>query len=328
MVLSRKQRTFRQYDVFNGDADGICGLHQLRLVDPVPDADLITGVKRDITLLSRIEEVKNSSIAVFDVSMHSNITSLEHLLAAGNDILYIDHHFPGEIPKASNLRYHINPDPDQCTSLIVDSLLGGEFRLWALCGAFGDNLDKIANVIAAEIGLSVAETVCLREIGELINYNSYGTQVKDLYFSPENLYRAIREYRSPFDFFERSKTLKTLKVGFDSDMNLALSQPEYKKCGKNRIFRFPDNPWARRVSGVFANLKARENPSGAHALITENRDDSLRISVRAPLENKQGADTLCRAFPSGGGRAAAAGINALPPDLLENFLTKFEQTYS
>jgi single-stranded DNA-specific DHH superfamily exonuclease len=272
--------------------------------------------------------VKNSSIAVFDVSMHSNITSLEHLLAAGNDILYIDHHFPGEIPKASNLRYHINPDPDQCTSLIVDSLLGGEFRLWALCGAFGDNLDKIANVIAAEIGLSVAETICLREIGELINYNSYGTQVKDLYFSPENLYRAIREYRSPFDFFERSKTLKTLKVGFDSDMNLALSQPEYKKCGKNRIFRFPDNPWARRVSGVFANLKARENPSGAHALITENRDDSLRVSVRAPLENKQGADTLCRAFPSGGGRAAAAGINALPPDLLEDFLTKFEQTYS
>ncbi len=328
MVLSRKQRTFRQYDVFNGDADGICALHQLRLADPVPDAELITGVKRDINLLSRIEQVKSSSIAVFDISMYSNIASLEQLLAAGNDILYIDHHFAGAIPEASNLRHHIDPDPDQCTSLIVDSLLGGEFRLWALCGAFGDNLDKIANVIASEIGLSVSETDCLREIGELINYNGYGSQVKDLYFPPENLFRAIREYRSPFDFFERSKTLKTLKVGFDSDMSLALSQPEYKTCGKNRIFRFPDNPWARRVSGVFANLKARENPEGAHALITENRDESLRISVRAPLQNKQGADKLCRTFPSGGGRAAAAGINALPPDLLNDFMTKFQQTYS
>lgn len=328
MVLSRKQRTFKQYDVFNGDADGICALHQLRLADPVPDAELITGVKRDINLLSRIEEVKSSSIAVFDISMHANIASLEQLLAAGNDILYIDHHFAGVIPEASNLRHHIDPDPDQCTSLIVDSLLSGEFRLWALCGAFGDNLDKTANVTASEIGLSVSETDCLREIGELINYNGYGSQVKDLYFPPENLYRAIREYRSPFDFFERSKTLKTLKVGFDSDMSLALSQPEYKTCGKNRIFRFPDNPWARRVSGVFANLKARENPEGAHALITENRDESLRISVRAPLQDKQGADQLCRAFPSGGGRAAAAGINALPADLLDDFLTKFQQTYS
>ena len=316
------------FDVFNGDADGICALHQLRLADPVPDAELITGVKRDINLLSRIEEVKSSSIAVFDISMHSNIASLEQLLAAGNDILYIDHHFAGAIPEASNLRHHIDPDPDQCTSLIVDSLLGGEFRLWALCGAFGDNLDKTANVTASEIGLSVSETECLREIGELINYNGYGSQVKDLYFPPENLYRAIREYRSPFDFFERSKTLKTLKVGFDSDMSLALSQPEYKTCGKNRIFRFPDNPWAKRVSGVFANLKARENPEGAHALITENRDESLRISVRAPLQNKQGADKLCRAFPSGGGRAAAAGINAMPADLLDDFLTKFQQTYS
>jgi len=182
--------------------------------------------------------------------------------------------------------------------------------------------------MGAEAGLSDSETGCLREIGELINYNSYGTQVKDLYFPPEDLYRAIREYRSPFDFFEKSKTLKTLKVGFNSDMNLALSQPEYKRCGKNRIFRFPDNPWARRDSGVFANLKARENPEGAHALITENRDESLRISVRAPLSNKHDADTLCRAFPTGGGRAAAAGINALPPDLLDNFLTKFEQTYA
>lgn len=328
MVLSRKQRTFKQYDVFNGDADGICALHQLRLLDPVADAELITGVKRDINLLSRIEEVKNSNITVFDISMHSNIASLEQLLAAGNNIIYIDHHFPGDIPSASNLQHHIDPDPDQCTALIVDSLLDGQFRLWALCGAFGDNLDKRANSIATDLDLSDSEIACLREIGELINYNSYGTQVKDLYFPPENLYLAIREYRSPFDFFERSKTLKTLKVGFNSDMNLALSQPEYRKCGKNTIFRLPDNPWARRVSGVFANLKARENPEGAHALITENRDESFRISVRAPLADKQGADTLCRAFPSGGGRAAAAGINALPPDLLEDFLTKFEQTYS
>ncbi len=328
MVLSRKQGTRTQYDVFNGDADGICALHQLRLADPAPEAELITGVKRDITLLSRIETVADSSITVFDISMHSNMTSLERLLSQGNDVLYIDHHFPGDIPESPGLRHHINPDPDTCTALIVDSLLDGQFRPWALCGAFGDNLDKIAGPAASGMGLADTDINRLREIGELLNYNSYGAQVKDLFFPPEALYQAVREYRSPFDFYEKSKTLKTLKVGFESDMNLALSQPEYKKIGRNRIYRFPDNPWARRVSGVFANLKARENPDGAHALITENHDETLRISVRAPLSNKQGADTLCRAFPSGGGRSAAAGINALPPGLLDNFLIKFEQTYA
>ena len=32
------------YDVFNGDADGICALLQLRKVEPL-DSHLITGVK-------------------------------------------------------------------------------------------------------------------------------------------------------------------------------------------------------------------------------------------------------------------------------------------
>jgi hypothetical protein len=41
------------YDVFNGDADGICALHQLRLANP-RDAVLLTGVKRDIALLQRV----------------------------------------------------------------------------------------------------------------------------------------------------------------------------------------------------------------------------------------------------------------------------------
>ena len=41
------------FDVFNGDADGLCALHQLRLEAPL-DSVLITGVKRDIALLQRV----------------------------------------------------------------------------------------------------------------------------------------------------------------------------------------------------------------------------------------------------------------------------------
>ena len=39
-------------DVFNGDADGICALTQLRNAEP-RNATLVTGVKRDIALLDR-----------------------------------------------------------------------------------------------------------------------------------------------------------------------------------------------------------------------------------------------------------------------------------
>ena len=35
------------YDVFNGDADGICALVQLRQAEP-RDTTLVTGVKRNI----------------------------------------------------------------------------------------------------------------------------------------------------------------------------------------------------------------------------------------------------------------------------------------
>ncbi len=326
MPFSERQQS-AQFDVFNGDADGICALHQLRLATPIDDARLITGVKRDITLLDGLTDVRDSTITVLDISLDTNRQALLALLAAGNKITYIDHHYAGDIPNTTALTTHIDPAPDSCTSLIVDRLLNGRFRLWAICGAFGDNLHTVATTIAADSRLSEREIAILREIGELLNYNGYGNSVQDLYFPPEKLYISLRTYKDPFTFYSQSKTLKTLKTGFANDMSMALDQPIFSTSGANRIFRLPYSPWSRRVSGVFANLKARENPDGAHALITENGDGTLRISVRAPLADRRDADTLCRSFPGGGGRAAAAGINSLPEDQLNRFVTAFNQTY-
>ncbi len=53
------------FDVFNGDADGLCALHQLRLAEPI-DGELITGVKRHIHLLARVSGDEGDSITVFD----------------------------------------------------------------------------------------------------------------------------------------------------------------------------------------------------------------------------------------------------------------------
>jgi hypothetical protein len=75
-------------------------------------------------------------------------------------------------------------------------------------------------------------------------------------------------------------------------------------------------------------MLVREEPDMALALVIKNNDGTFRISVRAPLNNRTGADELCRAFPTGGGRAAAAGINCLPLDQLDQFHTAFFKQFS
>src|SRR5258708_4614010 len=59
----------RHFDVFNGDADGICSLHQLRLAEPV-DATIVTGLKRDIALLQAVPARRGHALTVPDNSPH------------------------------------------------------------------------------------------------------------------------------------------------------------------------------------------------------------------------------------------------------------------
>ena len=94
------------FDIFNGDADGILALHQFRLHNPQPDATLVTGVKRDIKLLSKIQNVRNSNITVFDISLDSNRDALLPLLDQNNTIVYFDHHFAGNFPETELLTTH------------------------------------------------------------------------------------------------------------------------------------------------------------------------------------------------------------------------------
>ncbi len=316
------------YDIFNGDADGIFSLQQYRLEYPQPESQLITGVKRDVRLLAQLENVRNGSLSVFDISLDSNLTSLQQLLRQQNTIVYFDHHFAGTIPKSPDLQTYIDPTPDTCTSLIVNSTLGEKHYLWAICGAFGDNLHQLARQYAENKGLSEQQAGQLQELGELFNYNGYGAAIEDLHYHPKQLFQSIKPYDNPFDFIESSKELVALRTGYQEDIASVMQIKELKIPGKNRVYILPDTAWARRVSGVFSNFRARELTSAAHAVITKTNNNSLRISVRAPLDDRRNADALCKLFPTGGGRAAAAGINSLPEDQLDAFLEKFLSFYN
>ncbi|MEJ2032218.1 MAG: acetyltransferase [Deltaproteobacteria bacterium] len=316
----------KYYDVFNGDADGICALHQLRLAEP-RESELVSGVKRDIRLLGRLAGIREATITVLDISLETNREDLAGLLAASNRVLYIDHHFAGVIPQVANLEAHIDPRPEMCTSLIVDRLLAGRYRAWAVAAAFGDNLHGAAREKAATLNLDEDQLARLLELGELLNYNGYGRTMADLHFDPTELYRAVQPFADPFDFCGHSPILSRLRAGYEGDMLKARTSTPIREHEGGRIYRFPAKPWARRSAGVFINEKARARPEAAHALLVANGDDTFTVSVRAPLDRREGADTLCRHFPNGGGRAAAAGINDLPADRIDEFLRLFEEAF-
>lgn len=313
------------YDVFNGDADGIFALHQHRLCFPVQRQQLITGVKRDIELLSRIDG-KHLEITVFDISFDTNRSALTRLLEKQNRITWFDHHYSGDIFHHPLLHTTINTSSQCCTSLIVNKELKDRFWSWAVCGAFGDNLHNIAHKLASKMHLSEKETVKLAELGELFNYNAYGACLNDLHFHPAVLYQAVRPFENPFNFIAESEELQNLRLGYKNDLALAEDTAVLQKAGKNRLYFFPDAAWARRISGVFSNMKAWEQKEAAHAIITE-KDGNFRISVRAPITSPSNADTLCKMFPTGGGRAGAAGINSLPKDEISQFCEAFSTTY-
>jgi hypothetical protein len=311
------------YDVFNGDADGLCALQQLRLQNPIEGAELITGVKRDIALLERVNAGQGDSVTVLDVSLDKNRDALLRLLDAGAAIEYFDHHYAGDIPQHPCLATHIDTSAETCTSLLVDAFLGGAHRAWAVAGAFGDNFHDAARRTAAPLGLGKEQLDVLCELGTCLNYNGYGSDLEDLFFAPQELALLMRPYANPLDFAAAEPAYQTLREGFADDMARAAAlEPEFEE-EKLALYILPDKAWTRRVSGVFGNELARKHPQRAHAILTRLDDGAFRISIRAPLAGRSGADELCREFPTGGGRAAAAGINRLEEADYGRFVERF-----
>lgn len=316
------------YDVFNGDADGICSLVQLRNAEP-RDAELITGVKRDIELLTQVRAQAGDTITVLDVSLDKNREALIGVLASGAEVFYSDHHFAGDIPESPKLTTLINTASDVCTSLLVNGHLKGQFAQWAVTGAFGDNLRQSAFAAAKPLSLSEEQVTSLENLGIYINYNGYGSNLEDLHFHPAELYRQVAGYHSPFDFISDNRdAFEKLEQGYHSDMSAASAIAPQSATASAAVFVLPNQPWARRVSGVYSNDLANGSPDRAHAVLTHKDNGNYLVSVRAPLNNKQGADELCRQFPTGGGRAAAAGINDLPADALSQFIDQFTDFFT
>ena len=314
------------YDIFNGDADGICALQQLRLVEPRASV-LVTGVKRDIALVERVEAASGDELTVLDVSFKTNAHAVLRALGRGARCRYFDHHNAGDVPQHPNLRTFIDTAPDICTSLLVDRYLSGRQRIWAVVAAFGDNLVKSARRAAELLQLEPAEVERLRELGECINYNAYGETVDDLHYHPADLFETLSGYGDPREFMEDEPIFDVLKNAYRDDLYRAEGVNPEMQNEKCAIFVLPDVAWSRRVSGPFSNELARRHPARANAVLVRKEGGYL-VSVRAAQAKPLGADELCQRFASGGGRQGAAGINYLPESELNRFVIDFQRQFS
>ena len=316
----------RFYDIFNGDADGICALHQLRLAEP-RDAELVTGVKRDIELLARVSADRGDEITVLDVSLETNRRQLMRLLEAGVRCRYFDHHFAGTVPSHPLLDAHIDTSPSVCTSLIVDRYLRGEHRAWAIVAAFGDNLPESALAAAAGLQIPLHDLDVLRELGECLNYNAYGESVEDLLFHPAELYRRLRPYTDPLEFARQAPEFEMLRRAYRDDMDRARALPLREARGGCVAAFMPEEAWSRRVSGAFANELSQRHAGRAIALLVRS-GKGYRVSLRAPRNAARGIDTVAREFESGSGRKGAAGIQFLPERDVDRLLEALERAYA
>ena len=246
------------YDVFNGDADGILSLVQLRLSEPRPDAKLITGRKRDIDLLKQVEPNAGDRITVLDVSMRNNGDALRASLNAGAQVFYADHHNPGDIPEHDNLTAMIDTSPEMCTAMLIDDHLSGAHRAWAVTAAYGDNFPVLAKRKAEGLDLPLER---LEQLGILINYNGYGASVDDLHFHPADLYRQLARSKTPMDFLGgNAETFERLDTGYREDMAGAQAGQVISDTAHGLVVELPNTASSRRVSGVYGHDLAQASP--------------------------------------------------------------------
>ena len=324
-VIAAMPSAIRQFDVFNGDADGICALHQLRLEHPA-QATLITGRKREIALLERVQAHAGDRVTVLDISLARNRVALDALLQMGVIVDYFDHHHAGELPVLPGLHAIIDTTPDVCTGILVDRFLGGRQRPWAVVAAFGDNLADQARALGSAAGIDPSQLTVLQELGECLNYNAYGDSDEDLIIHPRLLYEHVRRYRDPWEFFANEPVCARLRTTRLHDLTSAHLNQERIELPVGTIALLPNNAASRRVRGAFANQLATAAHDKAHAVLTPDRQSGYTVSVRAPMQRLHGADVLCAMF-GGSGRSAAAGIDHLPRAQVAAFTAAFATSF-
>jgi hypothetical protein len=160
----------RAFDVCVGDADGLCSVLQWRL--HVPKATQILAVPRcSVEAMRYFQFCPGDEVLVCNLSMKARPFRAPLASAPGATVEYLDCRAQGTRPLHGNAVG--SPSTRACTSLLVDHLLRGKFRGWALVGAYGSQLKHWADRQATKLGLAEVQRGRLQRLGEVITYNAF-----------------------------------------------------------------------------------------------------------------------------------------------------------
>jgi hypothetical protein len=176
----------------------------------------------------------------------------------------------------------------------------------------------------------------------LINYNAYGDEPGDALFEAAELAERMEPCASALDFCWEQSIIGPMAAQFDADRERFQELAPLVETPAAGAFLVPDQPFGRRYGATWANERVMQNPGQALAVLHPRKDGSYTVSIRSPRDWRGGeggegvgtggkavpsAADLAREFPTGGGRKLAAGIDALPADLLERFTDRFREFY-
>jgi hypothetical protein len=228
-----------RYYVFNGDADGLCALQQLRLVEP-GDATLVTGVKRDIGLLERVNAAGADAITVLDISLDRN-------RRLGCCALFRPS-YAGEVPEHPHFEPHIEEIsgsvPHTGRSPSTDASRGDR-------SAFGDGLPRVGAAMASAIDSIIHGG----DIGEQSISTIMPGRTSPISHSPRRTANQMVPFEDPpISFGSRRRS-----HGWPQATGWCAGKCTAACAAGARatIVVLQDEPWARRVIGVLANELAR-----------------------------------------------------------------------
>ena len=314
---------------FNGDADGLCALQQLRLAGASAAeraATLITGVKRDIALLGRVERGgRGDDCTVLDISLDVNRAGLLALLETGVAGPLLRSPLRWRHPAGREAGAHIDLQPERVHEHARRSVPGTDVQ-----GA-GRSPAPSATACPTRGGrwpggraLRRRRPSAAQELGVAVNYNAYGETIADLHVPPVELADEMLGLRRPAGV--RRRVGRVPQAGRRLSRRHGAGAPARAVApgpGRDRLSA-AGPAWARRASGTLANDLAKANAGSAVAIVSSKTDGGYLVSVRVPRDGTTSAEEFCREFPTGGGRRTAAGINNLPAEALNDFVTAFE----
>jgi len=136
----------------------------------------------------------------------------------------------------------------------------------------------------------------------------------------------LAKYEDPLRFAAAGDICDRLNKGRHDDLAAAAGvAPRWSGPG-GQVLVLPATAWSRRVSGTLASHLAGLHRRQAVAVLAP-RGAGYVVSLRVPAGARCSADEFCRAFPGGGGRREAAGVDQLPATEVDAFVERFASEY-